>query len=81
MGGVEARHGQFETHRCPAKPERFSIRRYSHSSILPRGWVLAQRECDPEYWVDYLDTITFSEQECVRFCPWCGEKLSGVDDS
>lgn len=66
---------RIETHRCSAKPEPFSVRRYGEPSILPHGWVLARRTYDTEGMSLFLDNVTFGEDECIRFCPWCGKRL------
>lgn len=69
--------GKFVTHRCAAKPEGVSIRKYTerpylHSiyGISPDEWVLATDEIDFDY-----DTHYLREACVIKYCPFCGEKL------
>ena len=70
----------FETHRCSAMPEGFSLRRYepdgrAHQYPEPGGWVLAMRDYDYEWMTDYLNHLTPYRRQSVNFCPWCGKSL------
>ena len=70
----------FETHRCGAMPEGFSLRRYepsgrAHQYPEPGGWVLAMHDYDWEWCQDFLNEVTPFHNQFVRFCPWCGERL------
>ena len=70
----------FETHRCEAMPDGFSLRRYEpdgskHQFPEPGGWVLAMHDYDWEWCQDFLNEVTPFHNQFVRFCPWCGERL------
>lgn len=70
----------FDTHRCDSMPHGFSIRRYRDDGALPRwpepgGWVLGTSRFDSEWYVDYLESVTPTAREHIRYCPWCGEEL------
>ena len=70
----------FETHRCGAMPDGFSLRRYEPDGRSPQypepgGWVLAMHDYDYEWMTDYLNHLTPYRRQSVRFCPWCGERL------
>ena len=70
----------FETHRCSAMPEGFSLRRYAPDGRRlqfpePGGWVLAMHDYDCERCQDFLNEVTPFHSQFVRFCPWCGERL------
>ena len=70
----------FETHRCEAMPDGFSLRRYepdgrAHQYPEPGGWVLGHHAVDSEWMCDYLDHVTPWRSSHVRYCPWCGERL------
>ena len=71
---------RFETHRCGAMPDGFSLRRYepdgrAHQYPEPGGWVLAMHDYDFEWMTDYLNHLTPYRRQSVHFCPWCGERL------
>lgn len=72
----------FDSHRCDAMPEGFSIRRYYPNGRVyqwpkPGGWVLACAEWDSDWDHMYLNPFTPMERQHVKFCPWCGEHLRG----
>lgn len=69
--GDKSKQG-FVTHRCDARPEGYSLRKYDKSTFVVDGgsWVLGEHRFDYGWDYEWLGVVCG-----VSFCPWCGERL------